>query len=246
MIKFFRKIRKNLLSEGKNAKYIKYAIGEVVLVVIGILIALSINNWNEERKFKALEIKILADLKNDIKENINNLEEGIRQLKISNESISEVLDMYEQKTPYEDSLLPAFSFFLGQWDPDFTYAGFENLKSLGVNIISNPKLRKEIIRLIEVEMDILDNSDMDRINQLNSTMVLPIMKKYFFRDLEYEDEYIPLVPNNYNAMINDPEFYNVCTEVAYRQRRSIIRFSKFNKSANQLIAKIESEILVLE
>ena len=50
MIKFFRSIRKTLLSEGKKSKYFKYAIGEIVLVVIGILIALQINNWNENRK----------------------------------------------------------------------------------------------------------------------------------------------------------------------------------------------------
>ena len=50
MFKFFRQIRQNLISEGKTAKYFKYAIGEIVLVVIGILIALQINNWNETRK----------------------------------------------------------------------------------------------------------------------------------------------------------------------------------------------------
>ncbi|MCB0461581.1 MAG: DUF6090 family protein [Flavobacteriaceae bacterium] len=50
MIKFFRHIRKSLLMENKTGKYFKYAIGEIVLVVIGILIALSINNWNEKRK----------------------------------------------------------------------------------------------------------------------------------------------------------------------------------------------------
>ena len=49
MIKFFRKIRHDLLSKGKTGKYLKYAIGEIVLVVIGILIALSINNWNQNR-----------------------------------------------------------------------------------------------------------------------------------------------------------------------------------------------------
>jgi len=49
MIKFFRKIRQNLLSEGKTGKYMKYAIGEIILVVIGILIALQINNWNDKR-----------------------------------------------------------------------------------------------------------------------------------------------------------------------------------------------------
>jgi len=50
MIKFFRKIRQKLLTENKFSKYLLYAIGEIILVVIGILIALSINNWNEERK----------------------------------------------------------------------------------------------------------------------------------------------------------------------------------------------------
>ncbi len=49
MIKFFRKIRQKLLSEGKTGKYLKYAIGEIFLVIIGILIALQINNWNSER-----------------------------------------------------------------------------------------------------------------------------------------------------------------------------------------------------
>ncbi len=50
MIKFFHKIRQNLLNEGKTTNYFKYALGEIVLVVIGILIALQINNWNENRK----------------------------------------------------------------------------------------------------------------------------------------------------------------------------------------------------
>ena len=54
MIKFFRNIRKNLVAENKTSKYFKYAIGEIVLVVIGILIALQINNWNESRKLQYL------------------------------------------------------------------------------------------------------------------------------------------------------------------------------------------------
>ena len=52
MIKFFRHIRKDFMEKNKTGKYLKYAIGEIILVVIGILIALSINNWNEGRKKK--------------------------------------------------------------------------------------------------------------------------------------------------------------------------------------------------
>jgi hypothetical protein len=62
MIKFFRQIRYKLMSENKTSKYFKYAIGEILLVVIGILIALQINTWNEERKERNREQAILKNL----------------------------------------------------------------------------------------------------------------------------------------------------------------------------------------
>ena len=68
MIKFFRKIRYNLMEQNKTGKYLKYAIGEIVLVVIGILIALSINNWNEERKGKILANHNANGLVRDLKQ----------------------------------------------------------------------------------------------------------------------------------------------------------------------------------
>ena len=67
MIKFFRHIRQNLIMENKTSKYFKYAFGEIVLVVIGILIALQINTWNEGRKARANEIKLIKGLMADAK-----------------------------------------------------------------------------------------------------------------------------------------------------------------------------------
>ncbi|WP_445732333.1 DUF6090 family protein [Mariniflexile sp.] len=69
MIKIFRNIRKNLLAEGKTSKYLKYAIGEIILVVIGILIALSINNWNQERILKIEEEGIVRNIHNEYLQN---------------------------------------------------------------------------------------------------------------------------------------------------------------------------------
>ena len=66
MIKFFRNIRQNLLNEGKTTKYLKYAIGEIVLVVIGILIALQINNWNINRLNIEKENRYLNEIKNNL------------------------------------------------------------------------------------------------------------------------------------------------------------------------------------
>jgi len=73
MINFFRKKRKSLADENKALKYTRYAIGEIVLVVIGILIALSINNWNDQRKDIAKEQQILLSLREEFKQNIKEL-----------------------------------------------------------------------------------------------------------------------------------------------------------------------------
>ncbi len=81
MIKFYRKIRQKLLSQGKTGKYFKYAIGEIVLIVIGILVALSINNWNEKRKNQELEENILRGIKNDFQETIDRLNVTIKNQK---------------------------------------------------------------------------------------------------------------------------------------------------------------------
>ena len=74
MIKFFRNIRQNLLNEGKTTKYFKYAIGEIVLVVIGILIALSINNWNESRQQKKVLNNIYGIVAEDLKKDSSEVE----------------------------------------------------------------------------------------------------------------------------------------------------------------------------
>jgi hypothetical protein len=73
MIKFFRKIRYDLMEKNKTGKYLKYAVGEIILVVIGILIALSINNWNELRKEKETVKSSLEAMKSNINEDISDL-----------------------------------------------------------------------------------------------------------------------------------------------------------------------------
>jgi len=77
MIKFFRKTRYNLMEQNKTGKYLKYAIGEIVLVVIGILIALQINSWNENRKDRLEEQAVLLQLKEDFQTNLLQLEQKI-------------------------------------------------------------------------------------------------------------------------------------------------------------------------
>jgi Family of unknown function (DUF6090) len=106
MIKFFRQVRQRLLSENKFSKYLLYAVGEILLVVIGILIALNINNNNELKKQRAQELHYLKNIKTDLKLNIAHLDNYIATREIAINSANEVIAHYEGK-PITD--LKAFS-----------------------------------------------------------------------------------------------------------------------------------------
>ena len=93
MIKFFSKIRYSLIKQNKSGKYFKYAIGEIILVVIGILIALSINNWNENRKNSIKEIQFLEGFKNDLMANKTELNRVIRKAEITSNSSDSILKL---------------------------------------------------------------------------------------------------------------------------------------------------------
>ncbi len=101
MIKFFRNIRQNMIKENKVSKYLLYAIGEIVLVVIGILIALSLNNWNEVTKQIKEEEEILVSLKEELRNNIA----------ILNTSIQENKDYRNHTNLFIDSISNNFSSF---------------------------------------------------------------------------------------------------------------------------------------
>ena len=77
MIRFFRTIRHNLMDENKTVKYLKYALGEFILVVLGILVALQINTWNEGRKLQQQRVELIENLKIDFHTNIRRLNESL-------------------------------------------------------------------------------------------------------------------------------------------------------------------------
>ena len=147
MIKFFRKIRRTLLTENKYSKYVLYAIGEVALVVIGILIALSLNNSNDHKKRKVQEVKILKEIKseldfvlNDIKEDIVGYERNLNSTEIIYSSILNQED-------YTDSLKRHYVNMFAKEEFLASTSAFESLQSLGLEIVSNDSIRDGLIRV---------------------------------------------------------------------------------------------------
>ena len=121
MLAFFRRIRQSLLSEIKFSSYLLYAIGEILLVVIGILIALSINNWNQDRIERKIEKKLLAELFENLEFNEKNLGSDIAEEYKSINSINQVLEILNNRLPYHDSM--DYHFGRAQYSPDIILSG---------------------------------------------------------------------------------------------------------------------------
>ncbi len=102
MIKFFRKIRQNVLNEGKTSKYFKYAIGEIILVVIGILIALQVNNWSENQKDRNEERNALIDLKEEFLYNSNVFKKHLSLKKKVNQQWIKLIDTLSNDNSVND------------------------------------------------------------------------------------------------------------------------------------------------
>ena len=144
MIKFFRHIRKSLLQQNKTGKYFKYAIGEIVLVVIGILIALSINNWNESKKLKVQEIKILKEIRSELSETLKDVSEDLEAYKKFLKSADIIYNSILYKKSYHDSLKLHYSYLMAVEEFLAKQSAFESLKSIGLDIISNDSIRQGI------------------------------------------------------------------------------------------------------
>jgi hypothetical protein len=155
MIKLFRNIRKKLLSEGKTANYFKYAIGEIVLVVIGILIALQINNWNETRKDIAFEVKMLKEIKKALENDIISFERSVGRLKKLDSATNFMAKHIYEHSTFVDSLSDRgesrWYFLRTGIQYQYNRGPYDAIKSSGIDRISNDSLRNGLIKLYDFD-----------------------------------------------------------------------------------------------
>ena len=176
MIKFFRRIRQKLHSENKLSKYLLYAIGEIVLVVIGILIALAINNWNQQKKEAAFDTEILQQIRaNLIKDKITLEEINANFIKSQNSSAKILNSDWSQQD--QDSL----KYWLGdivQFDRFQPLSNaYEVAKSKGLDLISNKQLRFLLGSYYDDEVSRVERSVRDIENAFSRDWV-PILEAH--------------------------------------------------------------------
>lgn len=152
MIKFFRKIRQKMLIESRFSKYLLYAFGEIILVVIGILIALAINNWNEHRKTEQKLNQFLISLKSDLRNDLNEIKLVTENQSIRSNMITKAIELSER--PNIKEIISEDSIMFYEAGKNFTFFPTVGVYSAATNAglidnINNEELKRSILNLYE-------------------------------------------------------------------------------------------------
>ncbi|MDB0041028.1 DUF6090 family protein [Algibacter sp.] len=237
MIKFFRKIRQQLLTDNKFSKYLIYAIGEIVLVVIGILIALQINNWNQNKLSNKKGIIALIGLKESI------YQDSIMLLNLQEYKIDKVLKsiaILKSKPVYHDSLGKHFDKLRSRVIIRMDNSVFEELKSTGLNLFKNDSIKNEIINYYKF-CYFTENDTHTEINRFNETIAEPFLFNNFERSDCVDDDC--WIPKDYSALIINPDYNTLLLEKERTMEygKMLVRLSK--EYSSEMINFIETEII---
>jgi hypothetical protein len=181
MLKFFRRIRQNLLFQGKTSRYFKYAIGEIVLVVIGILIALQINTWNKERIEQKKEHTYLTNIKRDLQHQLDSIDIHLSYEKKYIENAKPFLDTYfeNDKLVIDSSLMMNLSLLTERKTFVSTDPTYTDLTSSGnIDLLQDQIFKDKLIvyyQNLERIEKIIQNNNTQLTDQLFITKIIGLI-----------------------------------------------------------------------
>jgi len=254
MIKLFKNIRRNLLMENNTGKYLKYAIGEIILVVIGILIALSINNWNQNRINAAKQQDYLLGLKNDLEKQItsfNYLDDFADLIISTGESILIDYSRLGRLTEI-DSLNKKLSYLMYSDGYVEISTTFNELNSTGqLNLIKKRLLRTQIIKYYQ-NAKFYKESVKGNTENVIYTQIFPIIKSTVIISPEnfgFENKKINLVDilkstfeNNLNNSDKEFELLNAISLRIIVAKRNKSSVDESKEEAELLLDGINNEL----
>jgi hypothetical protein len=230
--------------ENKKSRYFKYAIGEIILVVIGILIALQINNWNETKKIREKEQQVLTEIISDLDYTLYDLDRVLKtrtnNIKRTINSINIIIDVLETNKPYHDSLAYNFRAINAYDNIDFKISGYQSLVSIGTDLIEDAKLRSAIGKFHTSTIDDTKGGFQEVHLDFYSYMIDYYRKK--FSTVFEKNSIEKLVPNDFEALKKDSEYIQslkafLGVNVAYLEI-----LTEANNEAKQLKEDIEKYI----
>ena len=247
MIKFFRKIRQGLLTENKFNKYLIYAIGEIVLVVIGIFIALQLNNWNTNRLLKNEELQLLESLHQEFSENLLVFDDVYKKHLNRKKSI-EILMTSEIEELHLDSLraLTRISHNNYTYDP---YQGIYRsiINSGKIELISNYSLKQKISKLQDLLVDYKEEetNTMAFVSSNLYPYIIKNRKLIFNKEWNFEqtpEEKLIEYKTDIIEMIKDDKYENLMVYIYGYMAETFVEGPMLREEMVSIIESIESEI----
>lgn len=238
MLAFFRKIRKGFLAEGKTITYLKYAIGEIVLVVVGILIALQINNYNENQKLRHKEVILLNEMKQNLSDDLKdinfNLEGNIQRIR-ANQAILETL---EGSVAHSDSLDFFYGNILGNYQLSENTTAWQNLKSIGVDLISNDSLRSAISYLYSNRYIYLENLEKGLDDRYQWNNVYPMVLEH----IDVDEVWQSGKPADQVKLMEDRKFVQVLKMNLFIREYLQQQYLEVREKITALMARIDGHL----
>jgi hypothetical protein len=242
MIKFFRKIRQNLLSENKFSKYLLYAIGEIFLVFIGIAMALQFNNWNEDRKTRKKEQQVLTEIISDLEFTLQDIDRvintRINNLKRNINSTNTIIDVLKTDKPYHDSLAYHFRAINAYDDIHFKTSGYQSIVSIGTDLIEDPKLRSAIGEFHTSTINQTKGS-FEEVHMDFYSYMIDYYRKYFTTVI-ISNSIDKMVPNDFEGLKGDREYIQSLNAFLGVNSAYLETLSEVNEEAKQLKKDIEN------
>jgi len=228
MLTFFRRIRKGLLDGSATRKYILYAVGEILLVMIGILLALQINNWNENRKDNLKEIANLKSLKSELENSLEEVNSDYNSTKRFHNSTVKIKNHIKNKSIISNSTYREF--FLSYQFSNFypKTSTYETFKNGNLELIKSDSLRILITDIYEAGYKRI----LSRENETSRSARFLYYQDHFriTFNAKPDDSLNELrrsstaIPNDYEALMNDPKYESIISEAIIARKLQLRDF----------------------
>lgn len=203
----------------------RYAIGEVALIFVGITLALLANSWYEDLKDREEEREVLQQLVIGLDADIAALERNRTRIESKVRTMKQLEQHIQDELPYNSALDNSFKEILTGGSARLNTAAFESLKYRGIDLISSPSLRGQLVDYYDTEKSLLEQRNSS--DQGDQWAAEPYFKKNF----RWDSDQLLMRPIEYESLVNDTEFLNILS----------IRIWALNNLASGIYARIEGK-----
>lgn len=222
----------------KSLKW-KYILGEITLIVLGILIAVQINNWNEFRKTRRFEKQIMQEIHQTLEKELDVIGSRIKRCETIEKATAEVYQQLGDAVPLTDNLQR--SFWLCNWVVFYQpqTIAFERLRAKGIELVSDDELRLDLLHLHDFLYPLVQ-SFTDRLNSWTETDLKPFSQTHFRIETESPTKKIYL-PLDYQRLLEEPLFRNLILDKQSRTKDMRYHLTRIEEQVTLLMDQIENQ-----